>query len=315
MFYLSILVCLLRAQSTNAYLQGEVVAGNDGAVPAHLTVEVYDASSHMVVERTPVSPTGAFVLHNAPKGGTGFDLRVVDRRGDVLRQERVSASQPPSGLTIRVNGEKQARPSGEVISVKRLRHKPPKKARKEYELAEKALKKGDPEGSLRHLQAAVEVDPEFLEAYNNMGTRLLNLGRPGPAAEAFRKAADLNPVESKPYTNLAIALLHLNQPAEAERAARHSLGLHRESRHAEYVLGLSLATQKKDVPEALALLRRAAVEWPHAGLVAASLLMRQGNLGEARLELGQVVERGAAQHQALARQWLAAIEESRASRK
>lgn len=303
-----VLVCLisgawLYAQPT--HIQGEVVA-NSGAVPNQLMVEIYDPASHRIVERSPVSPTGGFVLHNAPRGGAGYDVRIVDRQGDVLRQERVTG-QAPANLTLRVRGEQAERPSGEVVSVRRLRHKPLRKARKEYERAEKANRQGDAEASLRHLREATRLDPEFLEAFNNLGTRLLHMGRPGEAADAFRKAAALDPAESKPYTNLAIALLHLNQPEEAERAARSALRLHRESRHAEYVLGLSLATTRRNIPEALSVLRSASNEWPHARLVAAQLLTRMGRLAEARQELALVAESGTPQHQATAREWLAML--------
>jgi tetratricopeptide (TPR) repeat protein len=303
-----VLVCLVSGAWLNAQptdVRGEVVA-NSGAVPNQLTAEIYDPASHRIVERSPVSATGGFVLHNAPRGGTGYEVRIVDRQGGVLRQEHISGPMP-GNLTIRVKGEGAERPSGEVVSVGRLRHKPSRRARKEYEKAEKASRQGDAEASLRHLREATRLDPEYLEAFNNLGTRLLNLGRPAEAADAFRKAAALDPAESKPYTNLAIALLHLNQPEEAERAARGALRLHRESRHAEYVLGLSLATTRRNIPEALTLLRSASNEWPHARLVAAHLLTRTGRLEEARRELALVLESGAPQHQATARQWMERI--------
>src|SRR4051794_9441641 len=56
-----------------------------------------------------------------------------------------------------------------TISVKRLAHVVPGKALKEYDRAKKARQTGDVDRVMASLQKALEIDPEFIEAVNDMG--------------------------------------------------------------------------------------------------------------------------------------------------
>jgi len=154
--------------------------------------------------------------------------------------------------------------SGGVVSLVTLQHKAPKKAHRELEKAELALKAGEPQESVKHLQAAIAIDPDYLEAYNNLGCRFLQLGRPEEAVKALEKAIELDPKAPFPLANLSAALLVTRDAPGAEAAARRALQVDPSSVRAHYLLGLSLFYAKKYTPETIQNFRQAAAEFPKA---------------------------------------------------
>ena len=92
----------------------------------------------------------------------------------------------------------------------------------------------------------MELDPEFMEALNNLGTKYIRMGRPAEAAELFQRATALDPSLPQLHVNLAVALLHLRRPAEAEQEVRKALtGQTDGNPMAKKILGISLAAQGK----------------------------------------------------------------------
>src|SRR6185437_9410055 len=69
--------------------------------------------------------------------------------------------------------------SAATVSLQQLQHKVPKQALKEFEKARTASIKGDNETALDHLQNAVQLDPEFVDAHNDLGVALAKLGNTG----------------------------------------------------------------------------------------------------------------------------------------
>jgi len=106
-------------------------------------------------------------------------------------------------------------PAG-TVSAARLRHRPPKAARKGYEKALKLLQNGRPEESATELEKAIALDPDYAEAHNDLGVAYIRLGRNPEAASEFRRAIALLPGESIPHSNLAWVLSAMRRPAEAE---------------------------------------------------------------------------------------------------
>jgi tetratricopeptide (TPR) repeat protein len=80
--------------------------------------------------------------------------------------------------------------------------------------------------------------------------------------------------------------------AAAELAARKALDKKTLSRKARYLLGLSLAAQRRLASEAMANLREAAVDYPDAYLEISRMLMDQGKMDEAMAELKNYLDSG-----------------------
>ena len=109
-----------------------------------------------------------------------------------------------------------AREAAGTISVQRLRHQPPKAARKGYEKALKLLQNRRTEQGATELEKAVALDPDYAEAHNDLGVAYVRLGRNQEAASEFQRAIALLPGESVPLSNLASVLSAIRHPAKAE---------------------------------------------------------------------------------------------------
>jgi Flp pilus assembly protein TadD len=157
-----------------------------------------------------------------------------------------------------------------------MKHKVPKQAEKEYKNAHKKFTKGDIDGSLTHLKRATEIDPEYLEAWNNLGCRLMMKNQPYNGLAAFRRAVVLDPQAPLVHGNLAIAFLSIGQMSEAETAARKAISIDASDRKARLILGTSLVAQRKFTDEALTLLRQVSDEFPKARQILADVLARRG---------------------------------------
>ena len=177
------------------------------------------------------------------------------------------------------------RPVSGTISVARLQHKVAKHAKKEYDKAEKKLKDGDVNSSLTHLLKAVEIDPEYMEAHNNLGSRYVMLNQFDLALSAFRRALQLDPSATMVHLNMAVALMATQQNKEAEDVARRVLQQQPGNAQARYLLGLCLYTQKQYTDEAVSLLGRSQEQFPNARIAVAAIHAVRGEPMKARTEL------------------------------
>lgn len=79
--------------------------------------------------------------------------------------------------------------------------------------------------SIYHLSRAIEIWPEYQDAYNNLSITYLQSGRYADAMNAASAALNLNPNYSKGYYNLAVAALNAKDYAVAEHAAEKYINL------------------------------------------------------------------------------------------
>jgi tetratricopeptide (TPR) repeat protein len=107
--------------------------------------------------------------------------------------------------------------------------------------ASAALDRGDFQAALPALKSIVEVQPDLVGAWFNLGYAYSALKQNEEAIQAYRKALELQPDLYEARLNLGILLLELKRPAEAlphlEKAAMLKAGLARPHFH----LGRALA--------------------------------------------------------------------------
>src|SRR2546423_269571 len=72
---------------------------------------------------------------------------------------------------------------------------------------------------------AIELDPNYIAAYNNLGNVLRDLKRYDEAEVAYRRAIELDPSYSAAYNNLGLALRNLKRYDEAEATYRKAIEL------------------------------------------------------------------------------------------
>jgi Flp pilus assembly protein TadD len=250
--------------------EGEIVWA--GGKPHDLVVELLQQGR--VCERVFVAADGRFVFRNLTAGQ--YELRVLSRRGETIKQDFISIHEPSTPHVVRLPPIPSGHRSGGVVSVKALARAVPKTARKAYISGTKAVEKGDFGAAFAHLRRAVELYPDYVEAWNNLGVRYMHAGDINAAVEAFQTAVKVDADAALVQANLGIALVRLKRFDEAERAARHALQVDPSLVQATYVVGITAAVRGECRPETIQDLQTAAQRFPRAHLAAAQMLVCAG---------------------------------------
>jgi Flp pilus assembly protein TadD len=101
----------------------------------------------------------------------------------------------------------------------------PQAARDELDRAQLAEFHGKEQEAVRHLKSALEMDPAYDDAWNNLGIHYHRDGEYEKAIECFTKASQLNPDNYGAWTNLSASLLAVSKFGEALEASTHAYQL------------------------------------------------------------------------------------------
>lgn len=194
------------------------------------------------------------------------------------------------------------------VSYHQLTHEVPAKARKAYMAAERSKANGDLAKAIAFYQKALELDPQYLEAWNNLGSAQILAGDFKTAELNFEKAYALDPTAHPVLTNLAFLLLRRNRPAEAESYARRAVQADPLAPRGLYVLGISLAGQGKQTEEAIRLLEQSCVAVGRAHFALAPLLAQSNRLHDAAVHLKKYLALPSPPDRDVAQEWLTQVE-------
>jgi tetratricopeptide (TPR) repeat protein len=173
--------------------------------------------------------------------------------------------------------------AGNPVPVSQLRI--PSKAIKEFERSQKAFQSGDVRDSAEHLQKALQIYPDFIQAHNSLGVRFVQLHEYQKALIEHQTALSLDPHSALTHQDLSFALLLLNRNQEAEAEARQSLDLDSQLVVSHYVLGRAVIAQGHVTPEAMEMLRKSENAFPDASLVLAQIHFIMGQNDQVIAEL------------------------------
>ena len=95
------------------------------------------------------------------------------------------------------------------------------------------------------LRKAIELKPDFADAYINLGNTLKDLGRFEEAEIATRKAIELKPNFANSHNNLGLILQGLGKLEEAELSVRESIKIKPDFANAHNNLGIILKDLRK----------------------------------------------------------------------
>ncbi|MGO4884505.1 MAG: tetratricopeptide repeat protein [Bryobacteraceae bacterium] len=143
-------------------------------------------------------------------------------------------------------------------------HEPSHAARKAADAAEHLSKKKKFDEAIAKYRGAVQLDPLYFEAWNNLALELEAAGQKEEAEQIYRRLMQSNPEHVLVFTNLAALLSGEKRYAEAEAVARQAMKLHNYSFKANLVLGSLLVSEGKWTDEAKDKLEYAQVRYPQA---------------------------------------------------
>jgi predicted O-linked N-acetylglucosamine transferase (SPINDLY family) len=139
---------------------------------------------------------------------------------------------------------------------------------------------------------ALELNPNYAEALNNLGNVLYALGRAAEAEAQYRRTLELRPDAAVIHANLGKALAGIGQHEEAERSLRKALELQPDYAEAHNDLGKLLQQR--------GLLDAAECSYRRACLLKPELAAAQFNLGNLLFSFGLMDEAERSYRQALA---------------
>jgi tetratricopeptide (TPR) repeat protein len=216
-------------------------------------------------------------------------------------QERRRSGSPPAAVTggfkildptdpfaairshVESNSATPARPAADPVPVTQLRI--PSKALKEFQRYQKAFHSGDVPTSVEHLQKALQIYPDFIQAHIALGLRFIQLGEYQKALIEHEAALSLDPRSAQTHQDLSLTLMLLNRYQEAEAEARQSLDIDSQAVASHYALGRALIAQGRATPEAMEMLRQSENVFPNASLVLAQIHFAAGQTDQTIAEL------------------------------
>ncbi|MYA80795.1 MAG: tetratricopeptide repeat protein, partial [Acidobacteriia bacterium] len=152
-----------------------------------------------------------------------------------------------------------------------------------FELAEMQHKLGRHADAEKNYLRAIEIDPQNIQAYNNLGNLFADLERLDDAIDLYKKTIELDGgYSADSYNNLGLAYIGMQRQQEAEQVFRDAAKANPFFADARLNLG-TLLFQRKEYAAA-------AREFQEALAIDPGVLKARNNLAFAMLALGRTAE-------------------------
>ena len=225
-------------RTANGIIRGRILLPDGSYASANVKITLVNMRD--VISTTYTDNQGQFELRGLNPGNYQLEIE-ADRNKFELKAEQVQVFRGAPTVVAFTLIEKQsaATKPGSAVSVSELDRSIPSAARKEFEKASKLANENKRDEAIAHLRKAIELYPQFLMAYNDLGTHLLALGKLEEAGDVFRKAVTLDAKAFNPALNLGIVLVHQHKFEEALTILKTATSLEPNAPAARLYLGLA----------------------------------------------------------------------------
>jgi tetratricopeptide (TPR) repeat protein len=128
--------------------------------------------------------------------------------------------------------------AGSTVSIQQLHHEYKPKAVKQFTKSVKLSQQGLHADAVELLEDAVRIDPEFLEAHNNLAIEFSRLHQFDRALDEIAKVLAIDPNSVLGHANLAVILCNDHRYPDAAVAAQRTLQLDSTNDRALRVLAI-----------------------------------------------------------------------------
>lgn len=279
-----------QAKTPKYRLKGEI------SPPARSYVALYGATTPYS-NGAPTDFRGGFEFKNLEAGTYTLSI-YVRNRGELRRTIEVGPGTADKNrrVTVRLRlderlMDREAAKRAHMVNIRELSVSD--KARKAYWDAQKRLAKRDTDGALVKLQEAVKISPQFVAAWNHIGTIYYQTRKYPEAEQAFRTALKYDPEAHSPLVNLGGVLLNLKRPKEALAFNKKATEARPQDALANAQLGMNylmLGEQDLGKKHLLAAKKLDPAHFSHPQMLLAEIYLREGNRAAAARELEEFLE-------------------------
>jgi tetratricopeptide (TPR) repeat protein len=236
-------------------LRIEIMSIGAGARPKY-SASLERLQDHRRVGSADLAPDGVLRFRDVPYGEyrltiSGGDGTLVYEQGLVVNSSThaVMLNLPVTITSSSVSG---------TVSLSQLRQPIQKKALSSFRASQKLFDRGDYEGAVKELERAITASPEYADAYATLGAVHIKLGLYGQALNEITQAMNIAGPNARYLSNMALADYKLGRYADSVEAARRALLLDSNYNPAHYILGVTLAMDRRTMPESVPHLELAA---------------------------------------------------------
>lgn len=191
-------------------------------------------------------PGGTFYIRALRPGTYEFSIRVPRAwpyQDGTAELFVLSSSRSSTNYTVTVYLKRKLSPaiagiSGRTINAQESDDKVAKEARRHYRRGADAAKASRTADAIASFRKALEIEPAYLFALNDLGVQLTKTGSIDEAVAVLRKAIELSPNSFPPHLNLALALLSANRNDEAGVEVALAARIDPSSAEAPFLLGV-----------------------------------------------------------------------------
>lgn len=210
-FWLALAVFLLALPQNAMAQRSSVVEGRvivSGRPRGNVAVQLQD-HTFAILDVAFSDATGLFRFRQIPRENPGGLFLVVEEDRFERASVRLDLRQLQGPFAIYLE-PKSARVSdggqdGDLlVDLQQLATVIPDQAREEYQGALEDIDRGRYDDAVERFERAVELAPNYYEAWIGLGVRQMALGRTGDAERSFQAAADSNPSGAMAPLNLGV---------------------------------------------------------------------------------------------------------------
>jgi Tfp pilus assembly protein PilF len=206
--------------------------------PSSAAVALRDRPSPPLREKVSLSAKSSL---NEKRGGSGVkeapkeektnppERTVAEKSIPPIPQATQKEEAPPKSIAVEQEGEKNSTLVSEVLN--------------HFNSGVAFFNQKEFSKAIQAYQKVIELDPTYLEAYNNLGIIHQTMGDSKSALGAYQKATEINPRYGKGYNNLGLLFLLEGRYEEALEAFQKALAIN--PNHIESHINLGILFKKK----------------------------------------------------------------------
>jgi len=182
----------VRQSGTTFPLEGRI-SWEAGAEPTPIDVELRGEDESTVINRTEATSSGRFRFDNVRYGT--YWIIIESERYNYVRQRVIVDARTFGVIRVAVSlSPRTFEESGDPVSALRaLRIAIPKGASEKYEDSLKAFQEDNQDQGIDRLKEALEIAPDFYDAYLDLGYAYQRAGDLGQAIASLKRAVEINP--------------------------------------------------------------------------------------------------------------------------